>query len=67
MFIKARDITVGTVLRGSDGPITVTAVRPGDHTPFGKIGKFWHPSPVTLYAGRICLGVFAPDDEIEIA
>lgn len=49
MQIEAIAVTVGTRLASDNGEaLTVTKIEAGDKTPFGRIGKFWHPEPLTF-------------------
>lgn len=70
--ILANEIKVGDRVTDAAGnAVTVTKIRDGDQTDFGKIAKFWHPKPMTIWFktkdGETLHCVVGADDQIETA
>ena len=69
--VQADKVKIGDKLLGNSGEtFTVTNIRQGDYSPFGKIGKFWHSKPMTLYlkcGNEKTMHVCAPSDTLQLA
>ena len=70
--ILANELKVGDrAIDAAGNAVTVIKIRTGDQTDFGRIAKFWHPKPLTIWfktkAGETLHSVVGEDERIETA